>query len=456
MRYTVWMTSRIRTFLIAFMMLVYSATSANAISLLRDTEIEDTLHHYADPIFRAAGQPDGTIKIHLVGDNDINAFVTGGRQVFLNTGLILKAETPNELKGVLAHEVGHIAGGHIARSNEAVKAAMRPLILTMGLGVLAAAAGRPDAAIGLLGSAQYFGTLSYLRYSRNQESAADQAAMRYLETTQQSGQGLLAFFERFRFQEVMSEAKRYPYFRTHPLSSDRIGALRSRIDRAEAAARTDTFDDMKRLKVMKAKIDGFMNPPGHTYVKYPETDTSMPARYARAIAYYQDAQTQKALRAIDALLMEYPDNPYFWELKGQVLFEAGRTEEAIAPHQKSVDLMPDAPLLRINLAQAQIAQSDSNLLAKAEQNLRHALARETDNTFTWYQLSVLYDKQGKAGEARLAAAEARFHAGDLDAARSFAMRAREHLARNTPEWRRTADIVLASNPSEKDRQALNR
>ncbi len=436
------------------MLTVAMGQTALAQTLLRDTEIEETLDRYAHPIIQAAGLPPESVEIHLIGDKQINAFVTAWRNMYFNTGLILKAETPNELKGVIAHETGHIAAGHIARSDQGIKAAMQPLLLTMGLGVLAAAAGRPDAAIGLLGSAQYFGTLSYLRYSRNQESAADQAGMRYLEATEQSGDGLVAFFERFRFQEVMSEAKRYPYFRTHPLSSARIAALRSRVAASNIQAKADSPEDVMALKMMQAKIEGFLNPPGQTFAKYRDTVVTLPGRYARAIAFYQNAETEKALAMITDLINGQPFNAYFWELKGQVLLEAGRADEAIAAHQRSVDLMPEAPLLRINLAQAQIVSKDPQWEDEALANLQHALAREKDNSFAWYQLSILYDRQDKDGEARLASAESRYYAGDLKQALVFAMRAREHLTRGTPEWRRAADIVLASEPTKGDIQAL--
>jgi predicted Zn-dependent protease len=185
-------------------------------SLIRDTEIEEILHRDADPLFAAAGLDPKTVRILLVGDRELNAFATQGLMMGLNTGLILQTETPNQLKGVIAHETGHLAGAHPLRSGDMMRAGLKPMILTMGLGVLAALAGAPDAGAVLLGNASYFGQLGALGYSRDQESRADQAGAGFLEATGQSGRGLVEFFDNFRYQEVFDQSRRYEYFRSHP------------------------------------------------------------------------------------------------------------------------------------------------------------------------------------------------------------------------------------------------
>lgn len=427
---------------------------AQAQNLIRDTEIEETLHAYSAPLMEAAGLRPKDVTILLVGDKEINAFAGAGQVMGLNSGTIIQADTPNQLKGVIAHEIGHIAGAHPARRGEMSRAGMQPFLLTLGLGAIAALAGAPDAGAALAMSSTQFGTLGALKFSREQEGRADQAAATYLETTGQSGKGLVDFFENFRYQEVFSEARRFPYFVSHPLSNDRIQNLRRRVEASPHVEKTDSPEDIEKLKVMKAKLEGFLDPPQSTFVKYKESDRSYAARYARAIAYYRATETEKALKAIDALLLEQPDNPYLWELKGQVLFESGRAKEAEAPHRRSVELKPDAPLLRINLAQSVLAQEDKTRVAEAEDHLRKALALEEDNSFAWRLMAQAHDMTGKPGMARLASAEAHYALGDLKQAKVFAMRAREQLTSNTPEWRRATDIVLVSKPTNEDLKSL--
>jgi predicted Zn-dependent protease len=431
-----------------------AAAAQEAMSLIRDTEIEDILHRDAEPILRAAGIDAKDVDIVLVGGKDLQAFAAP-RVMGVYTGLILEAKTPNELQGVMAHEVGHLAAGHSARRGEMSRAGMRPFLLTMGLGVLAALAGSPEAAMGLAGSASYFGTLGALGYSREQESRADQAGATLLDKAGLSGRGLAEFFDNFRYQEVFQEARRYGYFRSHPISSDRIEALRRRVEIQPNYAKTDTPEALVEHAVMKAKLDGFINPQT-AIVKYADTDKGYPARYARAIAYYQLKEPDKALKQIDALLQEQPENPYLWELKGQILFEFGRTKEAEEPQRRSVALKPDAPLLRVNLGQTLIALDDRKKIEEGVGELRKALTREEDNAVAWRMLAEAYDKLGQDGMARLATAEYNFNVGDVQQARVFAMRAREKLDKGTPEWRRATDIVLVSKPSREDLRDLGR
>ncbi|MFA5601602.1 MAG: M48 family metalloprotease [Phenylobacterium sp.] len=425
---------------------------AQGMSLIRDTEIEATLRGYLDPLIEAAGMEPKNIELLLIGDKDLNAFAGPG-VVGIHTGLILESDTPNQIQGVLAHEVGHLAAGHAARSGEMNRAGLRPFLLTMGLGVLAALAGSGEAAAGLVSSASYFGTLGAMGYSREQESRADQAGAQILDRAGVSGRGLVEFFDNFRYQEVFSEARRYAYFRSHPISSDRIGGLRAKVERQPAYSKADPPEMVAEFEVMKAKLDGFLN-PGVAITKYGEKDDGYAARYARSIAYYQLKQPDKALEIIDKLLAEQPENPYLWELKGQILFEFGRAKEAEAPQRRSVELMPEAPLLRINLGQTLIALDDPAKLDEGIAELRKAVTQEDDNAVAWRLLAVAYDRKGEEGLARLATAEYNFATGQAEKARVFAMRAREKLAKDSPQWRRATDIVLASQPSKDDLRDL--
>ena len=428
--------------------------AAAAQSLIRDTEVEDILRRDSEPILRAAGIDTKNVEILLVASKELNAFAAP-RVMGFYSGLILESDDPNELQGVIAHEVAHLAGGHSARSDDLNKAGLRPFLLTMGLGVLAAIAGAPDAAIGLASSASMFGTIGALGYSREQESRADQAGATLLDKAGLSGKGLADFFDNFRYQEVFDEARRFAYFRSHPISSDRVEALRRRVEKQPNYGKVDGPEAVAEHAIMKAKLDAFLNPQTAIY-KYTEKATDYPSRYARTIAYYQLKEPDRALKLLDVLLTEQPENPYLWELKGQILFEFGRTEEAESPQRRSVALKPDAPLLRINLGQTLIALDDKKKVAEGVDELRKSLTQEEDNAVAWRLLAEAHDKLGQDGLARLATAEYNFNIGDKRQARVFAMRAREMLNKGTPEWRRATDIFLVSEPSREDLRSLSR
>ncbi|WP_372706524.1 M48 family metalloprotease [Brevundimonas sp.] len=436
-------------------MVAVSAAPASAQSAIRDTEIETIVHGWSAPIFTAMGLEPSEVEILLINDGELNAFATRGRIMGINTGLILRTRSANELLGVIAHEAGHIKNRHTLRDG-AQNAGTQPLLMTMALGALAIVAGAPDLGAVLLGNSQYFGTLSALRYMTHQEGEADNTGARALEKAGESGRGLLSFFENFRSQEVFSDARRYPYFRSHPLSSDRIETLRRFVAEQPNYNRRDSPERVAEHALILAKIHAFMDNPGQTLRDYPETGTTLPVRYARAIGLYRDGQTEKALAAVDVLLTEQPENPYFWELKGQILFEEGRPSEAIGAHQRSVDILPDAPLLRINLAHAMLETGEAAKLNDAIEQLKRAAALERENSLAWRLLSQAYASQGKEGEARLASAEMFFALGAEQQATQFALRARDMLAPGTSEWTRAMDIVFASGATQEEVDAMDR
>ena len=435
--------------------LVLQAAPARAqegVSLIRDTEIEETLRKDSVPLFDAAGVDSKSIHILLIGSKDLQASAGPG-QMAVYTGLILETENPNQLQGVMAHEIAHLAGGHSARSGDMNAAGMKPFLLTMGLGVLAALAGSAEGAAALVGSANYFGALGAMGYSREQESRADQAGLTYLEKAGLSGRGLVAFFDNFRYQEVFQEARRFAYFRSHPLSSDRIEALRNRAQVLRNYDQKDTEEAISEHAIMKMKLDAFINPQ-LVMGRLDEKDQAYTTRYGRAIAYYQLKEPDKALKIIDGLLAEQPANPYLYELKGQILFEFGRADEAEAPQRKSVALKPEAPLLRINLGQTLIALTDEKKVDEGIGELKRSLTIDEENAEAWRLLAQAYDHKEQDGLARYATAEYNFQIGNRQQALVFAMRAREKLDKSTPEWRRATDIVLASSPSKDDLKDL--
>ncbi|HZC15581.1 MAG TPA: M48 family metalloprotease [Caulobacteraceae bacterium] len=430
---------------------------AGPIPLLSDTELNETLHADADPIYTAAGLNPKSVRIFIVGDpsrENMNSFVEGGQNMFVTAGLIIQTRTPNELIGVFAHETGHLAGGHLARSDEGEKQTLATYLLTLGLGIAAAAAGAPDAAGGLLYSAGYFAALTGAGFTRTQESSADQAAVTYLEKAGESSKGLVDFFDNFRYEEVFADAKRYRFFIDHPLTSDRIDALQVRAEQQPHYNVVDTPEAIERHQIMIAKLRAYLSLPQQTLDDYPDSDTSFPAKYARAIAYSRDNDTDRAVTLTDALITERPTDPYLSQLKGQILFEAGRAKEAEAPLREAVRLKPDAPELLFLLGQALLAEDNPVKLDEAVADLHRGLSLDSDNPEGWLFLSQAYDRKGDGGMARLAAAEESFSLGQDDDARRFGIQARRILPKGSPEWRRATDIVLASKPSGDDLRLL--
>ncbi|MDP3494788.1 MAG: M48 family metalloprotease [Hyphomonadaceae bacterium] len=426
--------------------------AASAQGLIRDAEIEQTLRDYADPLFTAAGLKASDVNIFIVQDDSLNAFVAGGQNMFLHTGLILETKTPEELKGVIAHETGHIALGHnVTRDQQAGGAFQSTSLITMGLGALALFAGAPDAALALFGSSSTFGMLSAFKFTRAEESAADQFGLDILDATQQSADGLPGFMEHFRYEELMSENRRDPYFRSHPISSDRISALTRRAAVITAKSKPQSQETLDQLAMMKAKLVGFIGPASRVSSRYPASDLSMPGKYARAIAAYRAVDIKVALTLTQELIDADPNNPYFEELKGQILFESGRAEESLAPHRKSVELAPQHALLKVNLARSLIGTKDEASINEAEGLLIDALALEHDNAFAWNQLAVVYAKQGRIGDADLATAEEAYQVGDMSRAHIFARRARDKLKLETPNGQRADDIMALSDPRNRPR-----
>lgn len=445
---------RARLFLIALAAVAVASTGAvpaRAQGLIRDAEIEHIIRGYSEPIFKAAGLDSKAVKIFLVQDRSFNAFVAGGQNLFINTGLIMSLDRPRQLIGVIAHETGHIAGGHLARSSDAMAAATVPFIAGLLLGVAAAAAGAPDAGMAMIAGGQEMALRSYLKYSRTQESAADQAAVTYLNATQQSARGLLETFKRFEGQELMSEKRQDPFIQSHPLSLERMGALQERVLASPYANTEEPAEQKESFARMKAKLVGFLEPQHLVRRYYPTSDTSIAARYARAIAAYRIPDLGIALAEIDALIKLEPQNPYFYELKGQILFENGRAAEAVPVYREAVRYAPKEPLIKTSLGQALIATDNAALNKEALKTLEDALRMDPDNPFGWHQLAIAYARDGQIGMADLASAERQYRSGDVMLARASAARAVCALKPGTPAARRAQDIVTTVHANMRDR-----
>lgn len=417
----------------------------NSQAVIRDTEVETFLKTNTRPVLAAAGLDPDKVHYLIIASDELNAFSTFRLVIGLNTGLIMAADNPNQLFGVIAHETGHLSGGHMMRTDEIERAGRTPMAISLGLGVIAMLARMPNVGAGLMASSTGFGELNELHYMQTEESAADVAGAKAMERAGMSGKGLEDFLYKFRDVETFSHAEQYKYFQTHPLSRERIQALDSFVRKQPHYNTPDDPKVIAQFNIIKAKLIGFMDDPIKTYQLYPETDTSFAARYARAIATYKGGQWDQALAKIDDLIKEQPDNPYLWELKGQIYFETGRPKLAKPAHEKSVELMPQAALLQLNLGQTLIAIGDKDDLTEAVAHLQKSVQAEEDDSFAWEQLAQAYDALNDPGNARLATAEAQFYDDNLDAARTSAVWSQKYFKPDSTEFRRARDIVMATS-----------
>ena len=429
-----------------------STAWAAKIAFIRDAEIETTIRNYATPLFTAAGLDANAVRVYLVNDRALNAFVAGGMNLFLNTGLLTRVESPNQLIGVIAHETGHIAGGHLARTEEALRGATAATILVYVLGAAAAVAGSGDAAVAIIAGGTSIGQQSFLQYSRTQERSADQFAVTTLDRTGQSSRGLLAFLEILGDKDVLPTSQQAEYARTHPLAQDRVNFVRNHVAGSQFSDVQDTQENLIAFHRMQAKLRGFLDPTGRVLKRFPETDTSVEARYARSVAYYRRVEIPSALAEVDSLIDEDPADPFFHELKGQILFENGRIIEAAASYQAAVDRLPASPLLRVGLAQALIEVGDPALLGAARDHLETAVSLNRDNATAWRHLSIVYGRSDEPGRSALASAEYALLTGRYKDALRFADRADNFLPFGSPTQLRVEDIRYTAEDALKKKK----
>jgi predicted Zn-dependent protease len=421
--------------------------------IIRDTEIENLLRDYAAPILKTAGLAKQNVRIVILNDRAFNAFVMDGRHIFINTGALFDARTPNEVIGVFAHETGHLAGGHMMRLREELARAQTASIVALMAGVGAAVAGaRSGGSAGNVGAAAIMAPQqaiqrSLLAYVRTQEDQADHAGVKFLAATDQSAKGMLDLFKRLSDESLFNSRYIDPYLQSHPMPPERVAAL-------EALAKASPYFDHKdspelqlRHDMMRAKLSGFLDRPDTIYRRYPLSDHSLPARYARAISAYRYGNGRDAIAQIDGLIQSQPNDPYFYELKGQALLEGGRPAEAIAPLRRAVTLAHGAPLIDVMLGQALIATNNVKDAEEAVPLLRAALAREPEQAEAYSQLAMAYGRKGDLAQADLAAAQAAFNRGDIRTAQQLASRAKTRLPVGSPAWVRADDIVSVKAPA---------
>ncbi|MEX0752859.1 MAG: M48 family metalloprotease [Xanthobacteraceae bacterium] len=424
----------------------------SSLPIIRDAEIEQLLREYTQPILRAAGLAQQNIRVVIINERSFNAFVADGRRIFINSGALMDAETPNQVIGVLAHETGHIAGGHLAKMREQLEHASTQSILATILGVgamVAASQGGSGARAGgmaAITAPQEIIRRSLLSYQRAHEEQADRAGVKFLAATGQSAKGMYETFKRLADQMMFTARFIDPYVQSHPMPAERVAALAVLAQASPYWNKQDSPALQLRHDLMRAKLFGFIDRPDSVARRYPASDTGLPARYARAISAYRHSDLRNATAQIDALIQTQPDNPYFYELKGQALLEAGKAAAAVAPLRQAVRLAPNPALIQVLLGQALIATNDPKLADEAVGMLRAALLREPESPEGYTQLAMAYGRKGDLAQADLASAQAAAARGDLQTARQLADRAKKRFPVGSPGWVK-ADDILVSKPS---------
>jgi predicted Zn-dependent protease len=414
-------------------------------SELRDTETELMFKQMATPLIVAAGLDPNSVKVALLNDPEINAFVATGQTVYVQSGLLEACDNVNQLQGVVAHELGHVVAGDAIRSGQGEKQATGIQILSLLLGAVAIAAGAgADAGMGILEAGQRAALGEFLAFTRAQEATADASGARFLSKAGISGKGMLQFFNKLQNEEYRYAIYSKDSFdRDHPLSSERIQALDQKL-RSDPAYEKPIDPALEaRFERVKAKLMGYVDPK-HAVQKYPESDQSIPAHYARAYAYHLGGYPQKAEQEANALLARDPHDPFFLELKGQILLEDGKPQDAIAPLREAVQRSNEAPMIAAMLGHALVATEDPKNFIEAKQILKVAVSRDNEDPFAWYQLGIIYDHEGDDARAALATAERNNLEGNPKMALASAQMAMKGIPPGTPDYLRAQDIAMVS------------
>ena len=431
----------------------YGVARAQGFGLIRDTEIEETIQAYANPIFEAAGLPPKSVTIRIIADDSLNAFATNGNRIFLNTGTLMAANSSSEITGIIAHETGHLVGGHTVLFSDQIETALRTTLLMTLLGVAAGVAtGNSDLGMAVALGGQGTAQRQVLAYSRGQESSADQFALKALDQTEQSAEGLYKFFERISGQELLITNRQDPYVRTHPLTRNRMTTIRAHIDQSKYSSISPSEELEERHRRVVAKLYSFLKPQNSTLRKYPETDESLPARYARSVAHYRRGRLDLSVPLIDGLIEERPEDPYFWELKGQMLLENGRIPEAITAYKEATRLLPFAPLILVAQAHAMVESGDPAFVRETQDALRIALQVDPNDVFAWGLSAKSYAINEQLGMSAYAAAERALLLGQFGDVVRFSRKAEDELPTGTPIWVRLQDLkTVARNYMEDQR-----
>lgn len=420
-----------------------------ALSIISDEETEQFLYQTASPLYRTAKIPINRNKIFIVQDNSLNAFVSDGNNLFIHTGTIMAADNKNELSGVIAHELGHIAGGHILRGKIQAQELQKVELASLILATAVAAVGKQtDAAMAVMLGGQSSMLKAYTSFRTAQERSADTAAIKYLTQNQESPVGMLNFMKKIRAQNKMTGNEENPYFRTHPLTTERIDFMEQAVKNSKYKPDFASDADFARIK---AKLSGFLLSPEETYRRYPPSDNSIAAQYARTIADFKALRISAALKKIDSLIIEEPQNPYFRELKAQIYMETGKAHQAKIEYAKALDLLPDSPLFQVNWAQAALEASPSSQELNKIVNILNQAVIKAPYPLAWLLLSRAYAEQGKIGLSEYAAAEYSLSIGEIKIAKQQVQRAQKRSNITSSVKLKLDDLLKRINELDKSR-----
>jgi len=420
--------------------------SANA-GLIRDAEIEHTLRSYANPILAAADITPQDVRLFIIADPSINAYVAGGLNIFIHTGLIRAAPKPGMLIGVIAHETGHISGAHLSQFKEKSNRAILGSLLGTALGAAAVVGGAGQAGMGVIMGSQSMAQRRLMTDIRLNEQSADHAALGFLDTTNTSATGMLEMFEVLHRAELAGgTGAQDKYMSDHPLTTERMSTIRNHINQSAIPADQVPAGAQAMHARMLAKLVAFTEGYETTLNQYPTTDTSVAARYARAIAEFKRSKLAPALTGINALIREYPSDPYFYDTKGQILFENGKLPEAATAYGEASRFAPSSPLILTDYAKTIIAQNDPGKLPHAISLLERSKELDDSYDVTWRQFAIAYGKQGKLGQSYQALAEEAALNADYKAVL-------QHVARARQEAKGDASLILVLDDLERDAKA---
>nr|WP_152047875.1 M48 family metalloprotease [Aureimonas psammosilenae] len=441
--------------LIAAMATAFTSVAAEAaprrsnLPIVRDAEIEALVADYTRPIFKVAGlkQP---VDIILVNNPEFNAFVSG-RRIFVNTGTIVGSGTPNELIGVLAHETGHLAGGHQNRLRQQVDQAQRIAtiagVLGIGLAAAGAAAGSGNlarAGTGIFAGGGTAAMRGLLGYQRSEETTADRSALVYLEKAGQSPKGLITSFERLERNNILSGVQSSRYISSHPAPRDRISLMETTARQSPYFDKTDSPDLQLRHDLARAKIVAYNEGGGAVQRLFRKDPRGLPALYGDAISTHLAGSPALALQKIDAVVAKAPKNPYFHEMRGEILLEAGRAKDAATAFQTAAKLDPrKSGLIEASIGQALVTSGDASQMKEAVSRIKQGIDADPSNANAYRFLAMAYNKLGDDASAELATAEGYWHGGAMKDAKLFAARAQLKMKPGTPQWLRAQDILQA-------------
>ena len=411
-----------------------------AASLINDTETERVITELIEPLAAAANIPDGRLRVHIINDNEFNAFVMGGEDVYVYTGLLTQIKSPDALQAVIAHELGHTLGGHMAQMADRMNAEMTRTMLIQALGIgLMAVGGDPSLGAGVLAGSSGIAQQSMLAFTRDEERIADDMGLKLMIRAKLDPNGFIQVFEQMGHMTGALESRINPNRINHPLTAERLSNVRAQMEKIERGYQPQnapTNNQRAEYELVRAKLIGYLDSAENVATAYPNSDTSDAALYARAIARMRVGNLDDARIGTLTLISHNPQNPYFYELLGDIEYQLGHYDDSVDAYEKSLELTENAPQIETALALVLTERNKPDDRARAIEMCKRALLAEP-MPLTYWVLARAYD-DGRADWAR---AEYYHMIGNDKKAREYARRAQKSLRPNTPEYIKSGDIL---------------